>query len=113
MRYLLIILFFTSSTLPALELTFLGTDFTQSDKEGHLWLGAAVAGGSILALEKINPEAKWYTKLLVGTVMSAVIGAAKEGFDTQDRQHHDPDVRDFIATSTGGALASTTFCWKF
>lgn len=112
MRYLVLTVLILTSTCSALEV--FGIDYAkEEDKQSHFWLGAAIAGGSILALEKINPEAKWYTKLFVGTVMSAVIGAAKEGFDTQDRQHHDPDVRDFIATSTGGALVSTTFCWKF
>lgn len=112
MRTLLLLITFLTAC-PAMELKFLGTDFTQEDKIGHFWLGAATSGVAILALEKINPEAKWYTKMLVGTVMAAVIGAAKEGFDTQDIAHHDPDRHDFIATTTGGAAVAMTMSWKF
>ena len=111
MRYLMLLVL-TSSCF-AVDLEFLGVDYKQQDKQQHAILGAAVAGTSILVLEKFVPDAKWYTKAAVGIIASAVVGAAKEWSDSKDLDHHCVEKDDFVATATGGALVSLTLCWDF
>ncbi len=80
---------------------------------GHFWLGAGTAGVSMLALERWDPEARWYTKLLVGVGSAALVGAAKEWSDGKDPIHHTVDQDDFVATTIGGATVALTLSWKF
>lgn len=111
MRYLMLLALATSCF--AVDVEFLGVDYKQQDKQQHAILGAAVAGTSILVLEKFVPEAKWYTKAAVGIVASAVVGAAKEWSDSHDLAHHCVERDDFVATATGGALVALTLSWRW
>lgn len=105
---LLLLLF---AQVSALEI--LGVDFSQSDKVGHFWLGAATAGVAMLALDHWKPEAPWYTRALVGTGAAALVGAGKEWADSGDLDHHTVDRKDFIATTLGGATVALSLCWNF
>lgn len=104
---------FAIAQLPAVEPIFLGVDYRESDKQGHFWLGAATSGVAILGLEKLDPDARWYTKAAVGMAASAAVGAIKEWRDSGDLTHHTVDSKDFLATATGGATVALTLCWKF
>ncbi len=99
------------ANLSALEI--LGVDYSQSDKQGHFILGAATSAVSMLALNMVKPDAKWYTRAAVGIASSAIVGAAKEWSDSHDLLHHTVDQDDFVATVTGGTVAALTLCWRF
>lgn len=110
MRGILLVLM-VNATLPALEI--LGVDYSQSDKQGHFWLGAAVSAVAMIALDRWRPEAPWYERAAVGLGSAALVGAAKEWADGRDPLHHTQDRRDWIATTTGGAVVAFSLCWRF
>ncbi len=91
----------------------LGVDYSEKDKRGHFVLGAASAGIAILTLDMFAPDAPWYVRAAVGTVAAAVVGAAKEYADSKDPLNHCVEADDFVATTTGGAVLSLCFCWRF
>ncbi len=108
-RALVIILL--SVQLSALE--FLGVDYSQSDKQGHFWLGAAVSGVSMLALDHWKPTAPWYTRALVGIGSATIVGIGKEYADSRDPLHHTTDRNDAVATITGGSIVALSLSWSF
>lgn len=109
MRFILPLFFALS--LNAVEV--FGVDYRQPDKQGHFVLGAMSAGIAILTLDMFKPDAPWYARAIVGTVAAAVVGAAKEYADSKDPLNHNVELDDFVATTTGGAVLSLTFCWRF
>ncbi len=108
-RSLLILLLLAH--LPAVEV--LGVDYSQSDKQGHFILGAATSALAMLALDRWKPEAAWYTRAAVGTAAAAAVGAGKEWYDSKHLDVHTVDRKDFIATTTGGAVVALSLCWRF
>ncbi len=100
-----------AARLPALEI--LGVDYAQSDKQGHAILGFGVASAAMEITEWVKPEARWYTKAAVGVLAAATVGLVKEYADSRDPLHHCVEADDFVATTSGGAIAALTLCWKF
>lgn len=63
------------------------------DKQGHFLAGLSITLMlSVAGLPTISAAS-----------IAVLVGAAKEAFDWFHREHHIPDVYDFIATASGAA----------
>jgi hypothetical protein len=98
---------------PLSALEVLGVDYRQTDKQGHFTLGACASAIAMLILDRIEPDAKWYARALVGTASAAAVGVGKEWYDSRHLDRHAVEADDVIATTTGGAVVALTLCWKF
>ena len=67
----------------------------QVDKQLHFLVGLVIA----LACG-------YFVQWWVGSVLAAIIGAAKEMYDSLHTDRHTPDVWDFVVTAFGGIVGS-------
>ena len=97
--------------LSAVEI--LGVDFSQADKQGHFWLGAATAAVALVIVDRVEPDAKPIERAAIGIAASSLVGAGKEWYDSHHTDRHTVDRKDFVATALGGAMVSLSLCWRF
>jgi uncharacterized protein YfiM (DUF2279 family) len=83
------------------------------DKREHFAGGFAIGAFGYLMADEIHPEWPEWKKIVTGVAASAVIGAAKELYDSRHPESHDASLKDFAATTAGGALGSCSIALLF
>jgi uncharacterized protein YfiM (DUF2279 family) len=89
---------------------FFGTDPRQ-DKLLHFYAGYLVGNVTNGAFQLILPKTMKNRRLvsaLLGVGMSALVGGAKEFYDSRHPENHTVDAKDFWATVGGGMVGSLT-----
>ncbi len=87
-------------------------DFNRTDHQQHAIAGAAIAAGSIVIVDMLDPKAPRVVRVLVPILATAVISAAKEVYDHQHPDRHTAETGDFLAGMAGG-LTVTVFSWTW